>query len=182
INSGAPKLHVAVRLSAFDTIPFRPDATQSSNGKLGSGIPESHEAMIPYRWGFGVDALHPTETDLTETIQFLALLEELGIRMVNITGGSPYYNPHIQRPALFPPIDGYQPPEDPLLGVARQIDATARLKAEFPGMVFVGSAYSYLQEWLPHVAQHSVRKGLTDFVGLGRVVLSYPELPADVLS
>ena len=78
INSGAPKLHVAVRLSAFDTIPFRPDATQSSNGKLGSGIPERDEAMIPYRWGFGVDALHPTETDLTETVQFLALLEELG--------------------------------------------------------------------------------------------------------
>jgi len=176
INSGAPKLHVAVRLSAFDTIPFRPDVTQSSNGKLGSGIPESHEAMIPYRWGFGVDALHPTETDLTETIQFLALLEELGIRMVNITGGSPYYNPHIQRPALYPPSDGYQPPEDPLLGVARQMDITQRLKEQFPNLIFVGSAYSYLQDFLPYVAQAAVRDRWTDFVGLGRMVLSYPEI------
>jgi hypothetical protein len=48
--------------------------------------------------------------------------------------------------------------------------------------VFVGSAYSYLQEWLPHVAQYAVREGLTDFVGLGRVMLSYPRLAADVLS
>ena len=42
----------------------------------------------------------------------------------------------------FPPSDGYEPPEDPLLGVARQIDATARLKAAFPQLVFVGSAYT----------------------------------------
>jgi NADPH2 dehydrogenase len=99
-----------------------------------------------------------------------------------VTAGSPYYNPHVQRPALFPPSDGYLPPEDPLRGVARQIAATARLKAEFPDLVFVGSAYSYLQEWLPNVAQHVVRTGGVDFVGIGRMVLSYPDLPADVLS
>ena len=69
-----------------------------------------------------------------------------------MTAGSPYYNPHLQRPALFPPTDGYQPPEDPLRGVARQIEATAQLKAAFPDLLFVGSAYSYLQEWLPNVA------------------------------
>ncbi len=99
-----------------------------------------------------------------------------------MTAGSPYYNPHVQRPALFPPLDGYLPPEDPLAGVARQIDATARLKAACPSLVFVGSGYTYLQEWLPHVAERAVRDGLTDFVGLGRMVLSYPDLPADVLS
>jgi 2,4-dienoyl-CoA reductase-like NADH-dependent reductase (Old Yellow Enzyme family) len=69
-----------------------------------------------------------------------------------------------------------------LRGVARQVDATARLKAAFPDLVFVGSAYSYLQEWLPNVAQYNVRNGLTDFVGLGRMTLSYPDLPADVLA
>jgi len=69
-----------------------------------------------------------------------------------------------------------------LRGVARQIRATAMLKAACPGLVFVGSAYSYLQEWLPNVAQYSVRNGLTDFVGLGRIVLAYPDLAADVLA
>ena len=101
--------------------------------------------------------------------------------MLNVSAGSPYYNPHIQRPALFPPSDGYQPPEDPLVGCARQIEATAALKKRFPGMVIVGTAYSYLQEYLPHVAQWAVRSGKTDTVGLGRVVLSYPTLPRDVL-
>ena len=99
------------------------------------------------------------------------------MRCVCTSAGSPYYNPHMQRPALFPPSDGYLPPEDPLRGVARQIEATARLKAACPGLVFVGSAYSYLQEWLPHVGQRVLREGRADFVGLGRMVLSYPELP-----
>jgi 2,4-dienoyl-CoA reductase-like NADH-dependent reductase (Old Yellow Enzyme family) len=68
------------------------------------------------------------------------------------------------------------------VGVARQIAGTARLKRARPNLAIVGSAYSYLQEWLPNVAQHNVREGLTDFVGLGRMVLSYPQLPADVLA
>src|SRR5262249_54487285 len=86
------------------------------------------------------------------------------------------------RPAFVPPMDGYQPPEDPLKGVARQIQTTARLKAAFPELIFVGSAYTYLQEFLPHVAQYTVGHSMTAFVGLGRVMLSYPDLAADVLA
>ncbi len=119
---------------------------------------------------------------LADARELLALLERIDVRWVCITAGSPYYNPHVQRPALFPPTDGYQPPEDPLVGVARQIDATARLKKAFPNLAIVGSAYTYLQDWLPNVAQHVVRHDLADFVGLGRMVLSYPDLPADVLA
>ena len=99
------------------------------------------------------------------------------MELFNLSCGSPYYNPHIQRPALFPPSDGYQPPEDPLFGVARQIEAAARVKECFPQQLFVGSGYSYLQEFLPHVGQALVREGMVDFVGLGRMVISYPELP-----
>jgi 2,4-dienoyl-CoA reductase-like NADH-dependent reductase (Old Yellow Enzyme family) len=110
------------------------------------------------------------------------LLQALDIDLVCLTAGSPYYNPHIQRPATFPPSDGYQPPEDPLVGVARQVAVTATLTREFPDMVVVGSAYSYLQDWLPNVAQAVVRSGGAHLVGLGRMVLSYPELPADVLA
>jgi hypothetical protein len=71
------------------------------------------------------------------------------IKLIIITAGSPYYNPHIQRPALFPPSHGYAPPKDPLAGVARQINVTAELKARHPNLLMVGSGYSYLQEWLP---------------------------------
>ena len=68
------------------------------------------------------------------------------------------------------------------MGVARQIKITADLKADFPDLTIVGSGYSYLQDWLPNVAQATVGAGMTDFVGLGRMALSYPELPADLLA
>ena len=48
-------------------------------------------------------------------------------------------------------------------------------------MVVAGSALSYLQEYLPHVAQGLVRDGWMDLVGIGRMALSYPDLPADTL-
>lgn len=175
----APRLKIAVRLSAFDTVGYRPDPARSANGKLGPGIPEEHRHLIPYRWGFGVNAQNPTQSDLAETMQFLTLLEDFRISLVNITAGSPYYNPHIQRPALYPPSDGYQPPEDPLVGVARQMNVTRELKRRFPNLIFVGTAYSYLQDFLPNVAQAAVREGWTDAVGMGRMILAYPEILHD---
>jgi 2,4-dienoyl-CoA reductase-like NADH-dependent reductase (Old Yellow Enzyme family) len=179
IRLSAPGLQIAVRLSAFDTVPYRPDPKTSSPGKMGVGIPEQHAHLIPYRWGFGVNPQSPTELELTETKQFLALLDELGIRLVNLTAGSPYYNPHIQRPAFYPPSDGYQPPEDPLAGVARQMEMVRTLKSKFPQLILVGSAYSYLQDFLPHVAQAALREAWTDLIGMGRMVLSYPGLLLD---
>ena len=181
IRAVTSHLKIGVRLSAFDLVPFHPDPDQSEGTKLGPGIPDDFSEATPYSYGFGVNATHPTEYELGEPEKFIALLRDLGIRMLNISCGSPYYNPHIQRPALFPPSDGYQPPEDPLAGCARQIEVTAALKKRFPEMAIVGTAYSYLQEYLPHVAQWAVRTGRVDSVGLGRMVLSYPTLPRDVL-
>jgi 2,4-dienoyl-CoA reductase-like NADH-dependent reductase (Old Yellow Enzyme family) len=172
IRRDAPGMLIGVRLSAFDLIPFR-----MGRGRLG----EPEEFMLPYPYAFGADPANPLRIDLTETCQFLDVLDSLGIQLVCVSAGSPYYNPHIQRPALFPPSDGYDPPEDPLAGVARLIEVTSRIKARFPRMAIVGTGYSYLQEWLPNVAQHYVRTGQVDFVGLGRLVLAYHDLPRDVL-
>jgi NADPH2 dehydrogenase len=103
------------------------------------------------------------------------------VRLINVSAGSPYYSAHLQRPALFPPCDAYLPPEDPLAGAARLLLAAKDLKVEFPEMVIVSTGWSYFQDYLPHFAQAAVRAGWADFIGLGRVMLSYPELPADVL-
>jgi hypothetical protein len=46
----------------------------------------------------------------------------------------------------------------------------------------VGSGYTYLQDYVVQAAQAAVRQGWIDMVGLGRMVLSYPELPADSLA
>lgn len=182
-DQGADAIAIGVRLSAFDWVAFRPDPEGAQGGKLGPGIPEPTDHCQPYTYGFGTDRSDPVSWDLSETFQFLEVLRDLDIRLVNLTCGSPYYNPHIQRPALFPPSDGYQPPEDPLIGVARQLAMVAEVKQRFGDeLVLLGSGYSYLQEYLPHVAQALVREGKVDLAGLGRMVLSYPDLPADSLT
>jgi 2,4-dienoyl-CoA reductase-like NADH-dependent reductase (Old Yellow Enzyme family) len=171
IRDRAPGLAVAVRLSAYDLVPFVPGAD-------GIGTPATEG---PYRHAFGGDGTG-LGVDLTEPHAFVALAAELGIDLVATTAGSPYTTPHVQRPAFFPPSDGYRPPEDPLVGAARQLAATAELAAAHPATTFVAGGVSYLQEWLPHVAQAVVGGGGAALVGLGRMALSYPHLAADVLA
>ncbi len=150
IRDELPDLPVGVRLSLFDFFPFEPGETV--------GQPMRWPAGTPYPHAFGSKADDPTQLDLEEPLWLLNQLADLGVIAINLSCGSPYYNPHIQRPALFPPSDGYQPPEDPLVGVARQIHAVAAVKAAFKRLPLVGSGYTYLQEFLPLVAQAVVRQ------------------------
>jgi NADPH2 dehydrogenase len=182
IRASGNKIDIAVRLSAFDFVPFKPDPALSQPGKLGPGIPEDYSHCLPYKYGFGVNPENPITYDLREPIQFVKLCAELGVKMLNLSAGSPYYNPHIQRPAAYPPSDGYQPAHDPLIDVARQINVVREIKSQAPSnLIFIGTAYTYLQEYLPHVAQYVVREGWTDMVGLGRMALSYPAMLADAI-
>lgn len=173
VRVAAPRLAIGVRLSVFDLVPYRRTAHD------GVGAPE--ECDPPYTCAFGLDPAAPDRIDLGEPITVVRELLALGVRWLNVTAGSPYYTPHIQRPAAFPPSDGYLPPEDPLAGVVRLLTAARHLKAAVPEMIVVSSGWSYLQDFLPHVAQACVRDGWFDAVGLGRVALSYPDLPRDVL-
>jgi 2,4-dienoyl-CoA reductase-like NADH-dependent reductase (Old Yellow Enzyme family) len=193
IRADGNKIDLAVRLSAFDFVPFHPDPAQSRPGKPGPGVPEDFSRCLPYRYAFGVNPENPVGFDLAETFQFISLCADLGVKIVNLSAGSPYYNPHIQRPAAYPPSDGYQPPEDPLVGVARQMEVVRRVKewmtrtqdsettGNRPMPVLVGSAYSYLQEYLPHVAQAAIRENWVDIIGIGRMALSYPGVFSDAV-
>ena len=174
IRQECPSLILGVRLSIFDTPPF-----MSSRE---TGQPMDFHDLLPYEFGFGVDPANPMEMDLAEPLRLIGDLVQWGVATVNLSAGSPYYNPHLMRPAIFPPSDGYQPPEDPLRGVARQIHAARQCKLAYPECPMVGSGYSYLQDYLPHVAQAVIRNGWIDAVGLGRMVLSYPTLPDDTLT
>ncbi len=175
VRASAPALEIGVRLSAYDSIPFVPDP------QTGRGVPVEAVNQLPYTWGFGVDVQSPTRPDLAEAKHLLALLRSLNVRLINISAGSPYYSAHLQRPAMFPPCDAYLPPEDPLAGAARMWVAAAELKKSAPDLVIVSTGGTYFQDYLPHFAQAVLRAGWMDFVGLGRMMLAYPELPADVL-
>jgi NADPH2 dehydrogenase len=138
--------------------------------------------------GFGVSATAPKDGatmdrfDPEEPFAFLQLLQDLGIELVNQTLGSPYYCPYVQRPAAFPPSDGKPVDRDPLYAVAEHLQLVRQCKAAFPKLKFVGTGYTYLQDYLPYVAEFEVGGGHVDFVGIGRMVLSYPQMPADQLA
>jgi 2,4-dienoyl-CoA reductase-like NADH-dependent reductase (Old Yellow Enzyme family) len=178
VRNAAPRLVIGMRLSVFDAVPHR--AAADDRGRPGVGRPEP--APRPYEVGFGIDRDAPERIDLAEPIALVGGLVARGVRLLNVTAGSPYYAPHIQRPAIFPPSDGYLPPEDPLVGVARLLEAARQIKAAVPDAIVVSSGWSYLQEFLPLVAQACLRARWFDAVGLGRMALAYPTLPADVLA
>jgi 2,4-dienoyl-CoA reductase-like NADH-dependent reductase (Old Yellow Enzyme family) len=170
IRAEAPGLGIGVRLSAFDLAPHRP-------GPDGIGEPE---AAGSYPWAFGGDGTG-SGVDLSETHDVCRRLTDLGVELLCVTAGSPYYVPHVQRPAYFPPGDGYRPPRDPLVEVARLCEVTRELTTAHPDLVVVGSGLTYLQEHLPAVAEGLVAEGWMHVAGLGRMMLSDPDLPARVL-
>jgi len=174
IQDEFPDLMIGVRISVFDVPPYK------TSREIGE--PMEFADLMPYRFAFGANENSPLEYDLEEPVRLIRHLRDLGVVAVNISCGSPYYSPHIQRPAIFPPSDGYLPPEDPLVGVARQIHAARQCKAAAPDIPMVGTGYTYLQDYVPHVAQAVVRQGWIDSVGLGRMVLAYPQMPADSLA
>jgi NADPH2 dehydrogenase len=174
VRAEAPGLELAMRLSAFDLVPY-------VAGADGRGVPARHASDAGYAYAFGGDG-SGLALDLDEAHEVIRRCAAWGVSLVSVTAGSPYYTPHIQRPAYFPPSDGYQPPRDPLFEVSRLAAVTAELAEAHPGVAIVASGLSYLQQWLPHAGQALVRSGGAAFVGVGRMALSYPDLPADVLA
>ena len=71
--------------------------------------------------------------------QALGCLKQWGIELVNISAGSPYYNPHIGRPFEKPDEGNYEQPEHPLLGVDRHFRIAGELQKSFPGLAMVGT-------------------------------------------
>ncbi len=167
VRERVPELGIGVRLSLFDLPPWPMQPGEE---------PAPEEAM------FGQLDWESGEVAWEEPLRLVRALEDWGVTMLNVSAGCPYYCPHIQRPAAFPPSDGYPPPEDPLVGAVRLLEAARRAKQAAPSLKVVGTGLTYLQDYVPHVAQGLIRHGWMDAVGLGRMVLSYPTLPADVLA
>ena len=176
IQKNVPGLDISARVSLFDIFPF-------VKGDDGVGHPMEWPAGTRYPYAFGGDGTGmDMDPDLKETVQFIDMLREFGVGMICATIGSPYYNVHMQRPAYYPVSDGYAMPEPPLYNVGRHLKAVKRLKELRPDMLVVASGLTCLQEYLPNVAEYAVAHGWADFAGIGRMVLSYPEICADTLA
>ena len=174
IQKAAPGLELSARLSIFDIFPF-------VKGEDGVGHPMEWQGHYPYAFGGDGTGMNMDE-NLEEPVKFVRMMQEYGVGLICATIGSPYYNVHMQRPAYYPVSDGYEMPEHPLYNVSRHIRAVKRLRELCPGIKVVGSGYTCLQEYLPAAAEYAVGHNETDFVGIGRMVLSYPEICADSLA
>jgi len=137
---------------------------------------------IPYPHGWGVSREDVAQEDLAEPIRLVRLLYDRGVRVVSISAGNPYYNPHVTRPFDTPVQGGAIPSEHPLQGVARLFRMTRQIQQAVPEMVIVGTGYSWLRQFLGYAAAANIRNGWVTIVGVGREALAYPNFARDLLT
>ena len=157
---------LATRLNIYDGIPFH-------KGENKDGVPDTH--TLPLENGWGMSENDPFTPDLVEPLRWIADMRTLSVTLVNTTMGNPYAQPHYGRPFEYPPPDGYESPEHPLIGVHRHVRATEIVQQANPDLAIVGTGYSYLQEFMPLAAAANVRDGRVSLVGVGRATLAQPD-------
>ena len=104
------------------------------------------------------------------------------VELLNVSAGSPYYNPHIGRPFEKPDEGNYEPPEHPILGVDRHFRIAGELQRTFPDLPMVGTGYSWLQKYAINAGARNIADGNIRIMGLGRGTLAYPDYAADALA
>ncbi len=156
IQDRVPGIAVTTRMNAYDAMPH------------------------PYGWGMAQDG--SDRPDLSEPLRLVGFLAENGAPLVNITIGNPYFNPFVNRPFDLPIAGAPLPPEHPLEGVARFLHIVREVQQAYPGLPVVGGGYSWLRQFLPHVAAAAVERGWVSLAGGGRMAFAYPDFPREVLA
>jgi glutamate synthase (NADPH/NADH) small chain len=155
IRQRVPSVFVTTRLNAYDA--------------------------ISYPYGFGVDKDDYRVPDLSEPIEYIGLLKEIGIPLLNLSIGNPYFNPHYGRPYDFPIAGFTPPPEHPLVAIERFINITRTVQEAHPDLPIIGSGYTWLRQFMPNVAAAIVKSGAATLVGQGRGSFAYPDSVRDIL-
>lgn len=146
------KIEVTLRMNAYDAIPY------------------------PYGWGVDKDDFH--QPDLTEPIKLVKLLAERGIKLINISAGNPYYNPHVCRPYDQGP---YVPSEHSLKTIERMLSMARQIQENAPEIAVVASGFSWLRDLAPYIAAGGIKEGWFKLAGFGRQAFAYPDFAKDIL-
>ena len=142
-------IDIAVRLNAYDAIPY------------------------PYGWGSDKDG----NPDLTEPKRLMKILAQKGVKLVNISAGNPYYNPHIGRPCDIGP---YVAPEHQIESAARILNIVREMKSAAPEITVMGTGLSWFRELGANIAAACVKEGWFDIAGFGRQGFAYPDFAKDI--
>lgn len=155
---------------------------RTSVPELGLAVRMNASDYIPYPYGFGMSKESKEVPDLTEPLELVKRLVDLGCVLFNITLGYPQYAPHYGRPFDQPTGDDPVPDEHPLVGVDRLLKTAAQFQTAFPDIPFVSTGYSWLRRFFPYVGAALIRRGESSFVGLGRSSFAYPDAPRDLMA
>ncbi len=139
----------------------------------------SFSDMIEAPYGFAVAEGKPVTPDFSETKKLLEILTAKGLSLVDMTMGSPYFNPHINRPYNR---GSYAPPEHPLIGLERLIGASGEIQTAFPALTVIGTGYSYLREFAPYVAAGALKENCAKMIGFGRMAFAYDNFANDMMA
>lgn len=144
-------IDIAVRMNAYDAIPY------------------------PYGWGSDENG----EPDLTEPKKLVGLLAQKGVKLINISTGNPYYNPHIGRPCDVGP---YVANEPQIKSAARMLNIIKEIKEAAPGVVIMGTGFSWFREYGANIAAACIEQGWMDIAGFGRQAFAYPDFAKDIIT
>jgi 2,4-dienoyl-CoA reductase-like NADH-dependent reductase (Old Yellow Enzyme family) len=156
VRNEVPNVFITSRLSAYDA--------------------------VKYPWGFCSDKENYKVWDLMEAKQLVAELRTIGVPLLNITVGNPYFNPHYNRPyaTAVRGTQGYD--EHPLLGVVRFLHIVKEIQQSQPDLPMFGAGTAWLRHLVPKVAAGLLANGWATLFGQGRGSFAYPDSPHDILT
>ncbi|MEG1886902.1 MAG: flavin oxidoreductase/NADH oxidase [Oscillospiraceae bacterium] len=132
---------------------------------------------FPYPYGFGVENDGSQKPCYSEAMLLAEKLESAGAAMLNVTMGNPYFNPHVNRPYA---VGEYEPPEAPLMGVARMLEGAAAVQ-NCVSLPVACSGISYLGAVSHNVTAKAISDGMFSMAGYGRMTLAYPDIARDIV-
>ena len=133
-----------------------------------------------YPYGFGVSPDGGINPDLTEAKKLIGILHnELGVKLLDVTIGNPYFNPHVNRPADIQP---YELPESPLVGLSRIINCVGEIQKAYPDLCVIGSGLTYPRQFADKIAAGALEEGCFSLAGFGRMAFAYPDFPKTIIA
>lgn len=135
----------------------------------------------PYGWGVVPEAGDTWTVDLSEPKRLMKECFEMGMPMFNVSVGFPRFQPHLNRPHDNSLVGEDNPPEYPLVGVARFQQTVRDMQQSLPGCPVPTAGLAWLRHLMPQVAAGLVEEGWCSLIGLGRGAFAYPELVRDIL-
>ena len=153
------------------------DSVEAARSEINGGILASRLNMYDGEagpWGVGENG----EPDYTEPLKLITELEDMGVSLFNITMGTPYYNPHVNRPYNK---GAYEPDEAPIKGVRRLLEGAALAQKAVKDAKVLATGFSYLKHVSANAAAAMISGGKAAFAGFGRMAFAYPEFANDII-